>query len=138
MGVFYLIGVVAITAVLMVLGLASVGSAIGVDMGSALSGVALGSLLILLLVGALLYVPLAMAVWYAPALVLFQQVSAFDAMKASFFGCLKNWVPMTVYGIIVFVLMIAATVPLLLGWLVLLPLLLASTYTSYRDLFSQA
>ena len=36
---------------------------------------------------------------------------------------------------ILFLLMIVATVPLGLGWLVLGPVMAASVYTSYRDIF---
>ena len=40
-----------------------------------------------------------------------------------------------VYGIIGFVLSIVATLPLGLGWLVLGPVIAASVYTAYRDVY---
>jgi uncharacterized membrane protein len=56
-------------------------------------------------------------------------------MKASFTGCLRNIVPFLVYGVIGFVLMVLASVPVLLGWLVLGPVMVASIYTAYRDIY---
>ena len=34
-----------------------------------------------------------------------------------------------------FVLAIVASIPLLLGWLVLIPVMMASMYAGYRDMF---
>jgi uncharacterized membrane protein len=82
-----------------------------------------------------LSVPLVMAVWFAPALVLFHDLQPMDAMKQSFSGCLKNIVPFLVYGIVGMVIGIVASIPLFLGWLAWGPTLVASVYTSYRDIF---
>jgi len=56
-------------------------------------------------------------------------------MKMSFAGCLRNILPFLVYGLVGFGLAIAATIPLFLGWLVLGPVVSASLYTSYRDIY---
>ena len=56
-------------------------------------------------------------------------------MKGSFSGCLKNMLPFLLYGVVLFVLSILASLPLLLGWLVLGPVFGASIYTSYRDIY---
>ncbi|HZM37000.1 MAG TPA: BPSS1780 family membrane protein [Burkholderiales bacterium] len=82
-----------------------------------------------------LSLPLAMAVWFAAPLVVFHQHSAFDAMKGSFTGCLRNVLPFSVYGIVMLVLALVATVPIMLGWLVLGPVLAASVYTAYTDIY---
>ena len=39
--------------------------------------------------------------WFAPALVALRGATAVEAMKLSFFSCLRNWVPFLVYGLIV-------------------------------------
>jgi uncharacterized membrane protein len=82
-----------------------------------------------------LMVPLFMAVWFAPPLAVFNELGAFDALKASFLGCLRNIVPFLIYGLIVFGFAILASIPLFLGWLVLAPVIAASIYTSYRDVY---
>lgn len=85
-----------------------------------------------------LLLPLFMAVWFAPLLVVFHERGVLEAMKESFQGCLKNIVPFLVYGVAGFVLMVLASVPVLLGWLALGPVLIASIYTAYRDIYFKA
>jgi uncharacterized membrane protein len=103
---------------------------------------ALGSLLFAILVGValflLLYLPLVMAIWFAPALVVFRNIDPWAAMKGSFAGCMKNMLPFLLYSVVGIVLAIVASIPLMLGWLVLVPVSLASIYTSYCDLYEDA
>jgi uncharacterized membrane protein len=99
----------------------------------------LGSLGLAILVGLcvflLLYLPLVMAVWFAPALVVLRGVAPLEAMRLSFSGCMRNIVPFLLYGLVGVGLAIVATIPLLLGWLVLGPLTIASLYTGYCDIY---
>lgn len=85
-----------------------------------------------------LLLPVIMAIWFAPPLVAFHGRGAIEAMQESFLGCLKNIVPFLVYGVVFMVLGILASIPLGLGWLVLGPVLAASAYTSYKDIFTAA
>lgn len=87
-----------------------------------------------LLIAALL-LPLAMATWFAAPLVMFHDMAPLDAMKASFKGCLKNMLPFLLYGIVLFFAMILASIPFGLGLLVLGPVVAASVYTAYRDIY---
>ena len=82
-----------------------------------------------------LTVPLVMALWFAPALVVFNDQGAVEAMKGSFIGCLRNILPFLVYGIIGLALAFLATIPAMLGWLVLTPVIAASIYVAYRDIY---
>lgn len=82
-----------------------------------------------------LFVPLLMAYWFAPALVVLDGISALPAMKMSFSGCIRNIMPFLLYGIVMFVVLIIATLPLLLGLLVAAPVMFASLYTAYRDIY---
>ena len=84
---------------------------------------------------AALMLPLVMATWFAPALIVFHDMGVLAAMKASFVGCMKNVLPFLLYGVIALVAGAIASVPFLLGWLVLGPLLFASVYTGYRDIY---
>ncbi len=93
------------------------------------------TLLLAFLVMLALLLPVFMALWFAPALVVFHERSAGAAMKSSFIACLKNFVPFLLYGVIGFLLAMLASIPFGLGWLVLGPVLAASLYTGYRDLF---
>ena len=102
--------------------------------GADLQALGLG-LIFALLVAAALSIPLLMAYWFAPALVALNGYSAFEAMKTSFFACLKNILPFLVYGLVGMVLGVIAMIPLGLGWFVLAPVGIASMYSSYRDIF---
>jgi uncharacterized membrane protein len=86
-----------------------------------------------------LMLPLIMALWFAPPLIVFHEMGAWEAMKASFFGGIKNMLPFLLYGIVLTIASVLASIPALLGWLVLGPVIAASIYTSYRDIyFSEA
>jgi uncharacterized membrane protein len=99
-------------------------------MAGALTTLALG-----MLIGLALFVPVIMLMWFAAPLVVFNQLGPVDAMKQSFSGCLRNIVPFLIYGIVMFVFSILASVPIGLGWLVLAPVTLASVYTGYKDIY---
>jgi uncharacterized membrane protein len=91
--------------------------------------------LLMLLYFALFYLPLLMALWFAPALVMLDEQTGVDAMVNSFKGCVKNIVPYLVYGLVGLVFCILASIPMFLGWLVLFPMIVASIYLAYRDIF---
>lgn len=95
-----------------------------------------GILIVVLLFFGLLVLTLA-AYWFAPALVFFAGMGPVAAMQASFGACLRNWLPFLVYGVVATLLLIAGALPLMLGWLVVLPLLFASNYAMFRDIFGQ-
>ena len=94
------------------------------------------------LLGALIFLalllPLLMAIWFAPALVVFHDLSPVEAMKASFVGCVRNMLPFLLYGVVLLLASIVASIPVGLGWLVLAPVTAASIYTSYRDIYFSA
>ena len=91
-----------------------------------------------LLIATALFVPVNMALWFAPALVMVQAQSAPRAIAESFRGCLKNIVPFLVYGVILLVLAMIASIPFGLGWLVLGPVVIGSVYAAYRDIYVPA
>jgi uncharacterized membrane protein len=62
-------------------------------------------------------------------------ISALAAMRMSFVGCLKNVLPFLLYGIVMLILSFLAAIPVGLGFLILFPVMMASMYTSYRDIF---
>jgi uncharacterized membrane protein len=133
-GVIYVAGVfgIAFIAFLLisggVLGGVITGKVAGV--GIALGGVMLAGLLVMVL-----SVPVIMATWFAPALVFFHDMKPVDAMKASFAAGVKNWLAMSIFGIILMVMAFFAMLPIGLGLLLLLPVFSGAVYASYRDIF---
>ena len=98
-------------------------------------GTIVSAILVAVLVFLLLWLPIVMMVWFAPALVMLGGVEPWPAMMLSFRGCMKNFTPLLVYGAIGLGLAIVASIPLLLGWLVLYPVTVATVYASYCDIF---
>jgi hypothetical protein len=94
-----------------------------------------------LLVGTLVSLPLLMALWYAPLLIYFHDVGPLAAMKSSLLACLKNTLPLLVYGLVLLGAMFLA-IPFAMAlqqydlalWL-LAPVVLPSLYVSYKDIY---
>ncbi|MBI5659084.1 MAG: hypothetical protein HZC43_05950 [Nitrosomonadales bacterium] len=87
------------------------------------------------LIGMALFSLLMMATQFAPMLVIFDKMLPVTAMKTSLRAFLRNIAPLTVYGAMLLPFAILASLPMMLGWLVLAPIVLASMYATYRDLF---
>lgn len=92
--------------------------------------------MLVLLVALMLYLPLLMAYWFAPALIVLNDVAPVDALIMSFKGCLVNILPFTLYGIVGLILAVIAVIPFGLGLLLLGPMIVASVYIAYRDIFA--
>ena len=88
-----------------------------------------------LLLGITLFSILMMAMQFAPMLVIFGKMQPVPAMKISLRAFFRNVIPLTVYGVMLLPFVILATLPMMLGWPVLLPIVIASLYATYRDLF---
>ncbi|MGK0296660.1 MAG: hypothetical protein ACI9XC_000250 [Gammaproteobacteria bacterium] len=94
------------------------------------------SILMIVLIGLIFYVPLLMSFWFAPALIVLDGQKPLESIKNSFVGCLKNTIPFLVYGMVGLILSILATIPLLLGWFILMPIIIASIYISYLEIYN--
>jgi hypothetical protein len=121
-----------------------------------IGGLMLAGLLVLVL-----SVPVIMATWFAPPLVFFHDMQPIPAMRASFVAGVKNWLPMTIFSMLIgvaqFLLLVPALVfvavfggllpasmifvslfwplTLFVALVLLLPTLLGTMYASYRDIF---
>lgn len=97
------------------------------------SGAALAPLIMLALL-----IPWMAAYWFAVPLIFFGGTGIGTALKSSLVACLRNILPLLWYSIIAFVLIILASIPFFLGWLVVMPLFAIAYYTMFRDIFSEA
>jgi uncharacterized membrane protein len=77
----------------------------------------------------------AIALWFAPALVVFDDVAPIEALKESWSASMRNIVPFLIYGVLWIIAAVVASIPLMLGWFVLMPLTLLSMYRAYVDIF---
>ena len=98
-------------------------------------------MMVAMLAGFSVSLPLMMATWYAPLLVFFDDIKPSAALYLSLLACMKNTMPLLVYGVaLMFPLFIFTRIGLVLGqvdlglWL-LAPLIVPSIYASYREIF---
>ena len=136
-GGFYLIGQILIIGLVLLIGGSQMTDMMlygkRVD-ESELMGV-MSSFLTSSLIMLTLSIPLMMATWFAPLLVVFHNFPSVVAMKRSFFACLRNIIPFQVYGITLVILTIICLIPYGVGLVILIPVLFASIYVSYKDIF---
>lgn len=92
-------------------------------------------LVALLIVFLLVITAMTMALVYAVPLCMLGGQRPVAAMKLSFMASLANFMPLTVAGVIAILLMIAGGLTFGLGFILVMPWLLAAVYASYRDLF---
>lgn len=143
-GLFLLVGNLIIQVVVTLL----LGAGVSAGMANPAAMAQQGALMFLIYLA--LTVPLAMGFWFAPALVVFHDLSAFDALRSSFLGCLKNVVPFLIYGlvglglaIVIAVLMgiivaITRGLGIILAFALMLavgPIVIGSIYAGYRDIY---
>ncbi|MDP2804353.1 MAG: BPSS1780 family membrane protein [Gallionellaceae bacterium] len=85
-----------------------------------------------------LFSMLLMAMQFAPMLVAFNNATPLAALKASLRACLRNMAALSVYGVIMLLFAFAATLAMMLGWIILFPIMITSIYAAYRRLFPTA
>jgi len=88
-----------------------------------------------ILLGATLSIILMMAMLFTPMLVIFGKIAPISAMKTSLRAFLRNIIPLLVYALLLLPFALLASLPMMLGWLVLLPVIITSLYAIYRDIF---
>jgi uncharacterized membrane protein len=71
-----------------------------------------------------------------PGLIIFNRLTPLTAYRFAFSACLRNWQPLMLYMVLLAFLGIIATLPLLLGWIVLLPMVLIINFYIWRELFT--
>lgn len=137
-GGVYLVGNVLVAGVAMTLG----GEALREVMQAAASGSpddispeAANEAASAVLVAAVLYVPVVMLMWFAPALVVLDEVPAWQAMLLSLKACLVNVLPFLLLSLIMSVLLTIALMLFVVGIALWVPLVMVSTYASYVDVF---
>ena len=99
---------------------------------------AAAGMFVALLAGLAVQLVVVLALVYAVPLVMFHGVPAGQAMGSSLRANLRNILPLLVSGVLYLFVAVLATLPLLLGWIVLLPVSVGMLYRSYKDLYEPA
>lgn len=85
--------------------------------------------------GALFFCVLLLAMQFAPMLAVLGKMQPIPALKTSLQACMRNVGALSLYGVLFILFGLAASMPMMLGWLILLPVMVTSMYAGYRDLF---
>lgn len=143
LALLYFVAMLAIMAIGGVLFFVLIGSAAFAHTGtpdqmmSAILAVGFFKFLLFVILVLALFALLLSAYLYAPALVFFANQSAKEAMSESFMACWRNWLPLLVMGLIAIAMVIVGALPFGLGLLLVLPVLMAANYASFKDMFGQ-
>jgi uncharacterized membrane protein len=136
LGAILLLAEIAIFFVMSLLGLPGVGEGDEVvtvtDYVKALKGKEW-----ILLVGVALTALVKGALWFAPALLAFHDLSTAHSIRWSVFAALSNVGAMLAYGVALTVVFVAGALPWGLGLIVAIPVMVASTYTGYAEVFEE-
>jgi hypothetical protein len=96
----------------------------------------------ILATGFLLTVIVKGAVWFAPPLIAFHGMGTAQAIRWSVFAAISNFGAMVVYGSILLALFVLSLLPMALdlfpwalGLVVMIPMMVISSYTGYREVF---
>ena len=138
-GVLYLVGVLVILLVFaMFVGISLLPAILAGDTNAVGAlGVMGGGFIIGTLVTTVMSILLGAAIWLAPALAIMHDVSAIEAMKASFVAVFRNFFGALIFAIVMFLLAIVAVIPFGLGMLVWFPVMIGASYRAYRQIFTE-
>ena len=141
LAVLFVVAVVMVATVFLTLGAA--GLAALMDMGgttpidyAALASAGL-AMFVVVIVAVIVTLLVAMAYWFAPALVVLNDEPPMEALAKGFAASWRNVGAFLLYGLIFIGLAIAASLPVMLGWLVLGPMLVGSCYAGWRTIFGR-
>ncbi len=85
----------------------------------------------------LLFMGLGLLFYFSIPLVFLGNMGPGEALATSFKACLKNLLPLIIYGIVAMLLIMVASIPLLLGLLFAMPLLAGAYYASFKQVFTE-
>ncbi len=94
----------------------------------------------ILLVGTALLVLVKGGLWFAPQLIAFHGMGTAQAMRWSIYAAVSNVGALIAYGLLVLMMFLAALMPMpwVIGLLVVVPVVVISTYAGYREVFEAA
>lgn len=128
LGVFLLVGGVIGTLMFTVGGLSLDGQ--GFEAGAA-------GLIFTGVLGLAALIAVSFLFYFVVPLIYLGKMGLLDAMKTSFATCLKNILPMLIYGLVLLLIVTVAAIPFMLGWLFVMPILAGAYYVSFRQLLTE-
>lgn len=84
-----------------------------------------------------MFVALGFLFYFSIPLVFLGDMGPGEALATSFKACLKNLLPLILYGIVATLLVVVASIPFMLGLLFAMPLLAGAYYASFKQVFAE-
>ena len=137
MALYVVVIIAAVAIMFMVIGLdADMISAMEVGRmpDPAASGAAIGLSVAAMFV---MFVALGFLFYFSIPLVFLGDMGPGEALATSFKACLKNLLPLILYGIVATLLVVVASIPFMLGLLFAMPLLAGAYYASFKQVFAE-
>lgn len=136
LGVYLVFGILLVVMMVMFAGVGALSSSQGMDSAMMNTGMSIGMLFIVP-VFLLLTVLVAFLFYFTVPLVMLTDVGPGKAMALSFKACLRNVMPLILYGAVVVVIVILAALPLLLGWVFVMPIMAGAYYLSFKQVMTE-
>ena len=76
--------------------------------------------------------------WFGPSLIALQDLDVGTAFKMSLLAVKRNILPLLLFGFFSFLLLILGALTLYIGYLVIIPIIIASSYACWKDIFTRA
>ncbi|MGB3917613.1 hypothetical protein J9253_01085 [Thiothrix litoralis] len=121
----------ALAALVGIISVVFVGDSLLRGATAGVGGIGLGGMLFLLIVGFASFV----LFYFTTALMLFRELSLFDALKMCVSTAVTQVLPLLVLFLMYSVLSLVAVIPLGLGMLVLIPVTVGAVFVSYQEIF---
>lgn len=137
LGALLLVAEIAIFALLSFLGLPAIGTDAEGKLAIAEFAQELQGKAWIVLLGLVLTAIVKGALWFAPAVLAFHDLSAAHAVRWSLYAALSNLGALVLYGIALTLLFVVAILPWGLGLMLVIPVMAASTYAGYREVFTE-
>ncbi len=136
LGVYVVFGLLIAGLALMFAGAGAFSASQGMDPAMMNGGLS-AALLVLVPVFLVLTVLVAFLFYFTVPLVMLTDLGPGKAMALSFKACLRNLLPIIVYGIVVVVIVAVAALPFLLGWLFVMPIMAGAYYLSFKQVLTE-
>jgi uncharacterized membrane protein len=139
LGAILLAVIIAVMIVMLILFFIGVGITVSTDQSHGPSPTVIITLFSIgvpiMLVVSILYMAIS---WFGPPLIALHDLSVGEAFKMSMLGVKRNILPFIVFTFFMMILFMLSILTLYLGFLVTIPVMMAATYASWKDIYTQA
>lgn len=86
-------------------------------------------------VAGIIYIPFFVIIVMTAGLIMLHNLPCWSAFKLAVYGCVKNWASLLVFAVFTFFAAMLASLPMLLGLIIVLPVVHTTVYAVCNDIF---